>query len=398
MNELAASHLEIRKTEAKKSSMMNKMGQETEKFFLILSAKHWDEKRPGLNEFMKRLMKDKGMSRANELVRSEMRRGEGAITENGLIQFLSGGYLCKTVDEKPGGFTIFMFRPVHSQGAYNPRLVEQSIREMFGDNKLSDEVVKFYAKGNFFLPMTFPDFMIQLETCYRTLELFTSRKGIASKGYRLAHRLIQEQAVRYRPLFLSDPTLGIKIGRFLDNVFQNFCLDFSEFIFERDPIRSARRRLEYRFEDQVQSFFNGIRNGVVPSILLPESLTPNSSITGLTDDSGNHHGPPGKKAQGKGKGKPEGNPEVMPAWRVPPGKRFGDFFSPGRGDLKANVVGWPSFPHHVAKTERPMCLRFQVTGECTANCPNSHILPSAMPTKTWATVRERLTKIVSGDS
>jgi hypothetical protein len=60
MNELAASHLEIRKTEAKKSSMMNKMGQETEKFFLILSAKHWDEKRPGLNEFMKRLMKDKG--------------------------------------------------------------------------------------------------------------------------------------------------------------------------------------------------------------------------------------------------------------------------------------------------------------------------------------------------
>jgi hypothetical protein len=142
MNELAASHLEIRRTEEKKSSMMNKMGQETEKFFLILSAKDWNEKRPKLNEFMTRLMKDKGMSRANELVRSEMRRGEGVVTENGLIQFLSGGYLCKTLDEKPGGFTFFMFRPVHIQGAYNPRLVEQSIRETFGDAKLSDEIVK----------------------------------------------------------------------------------------------------------------------------------------------------------------------------------------------------------------------------------------------------------------
>jgi hypothetical protein len=44
MNELTASHLEVRKTEAKKSSMMNKMGQETEKFFLVLSAKGWDKK------------------------------------------------------------------------------------------------------------------------------------------------------------------------------------------------------------------------------------------------------------------------------------------------------------------------------------------------------------------
>jgi hypothetical protein len=325
-----------------------------------------------------------------------MRREEGLITENGLIQFLSGGYLCKTVDEKPGGFTFFMFRPVHIQGAYNPRLVEQSIRETFGDNKLSDEVVKFYAKGNYFLPTTFPDFMIQLETCFKTLELFTARKGIASKGYRLAHRLIQEQSVRYRPLFLSDPTLGIKIGRFLDNIFQNFCLDFSDYIFTKDPIRSARRRLEYRFEDQVQNFFNGIRNGIVPSILLPESLTPNSSITGLTEESV----PPGaassSKAKPKPKGKAELNPEVRPAWRIPPGKRFGDYFSPSRSDLKANIAGWPSFPHHSLKVERPMCLRFQVTAECVAGCPNTHVLPSAMPTKTWETVRSRLTNIVTG--
>jgi hypothetical protein len=68
----------------------------------------------------------------------------------------------------------------------------------------------------------------------------------------------------------------------------------------------------------VQSFFNGIQNGVVPAILLPESLTPSSSITGFTDDSGKL--PKIKQAQGKGKGKQERNLKVMTEWRIPLGK------------------------------------------------------------------------------
>jgi hypothetical protein len=328
-----------------------------------------------------------------------MRRGEGAVTENGLIQFLSSGYLCKTMDEKPGGFTFFMFRPVHIDGGHNPRMMEQSIRETFGDAKLSKESVRFYAKGNYFLPPSFPDFMIQLETCYKTLELFTCRSGIASRGYRLAYRLIHEQAVRYQPLFVANPTLGIKIGRYLDNVFQNFCSDVAEYVHDKDPIRGARRKLEFFFEDQVQNFFSRIRNGVVPTILLPELLTPNSSVTGGTEDSsirsaGKKKQPPGPP--GPGKGQVETNPEVKPEWRIPPGKRFGDFFSPVRSDLKANVSGWPMFAHHTTKTERPMCLRYQTTGECTFNCTNAHILPSAIPNKTWEEIRTRLKKIISG--
>jgi hypothetical protein len=163
--------------EEKKLSMMNKMRQETEKFFLILSAKDWNKKKPKLNKFMKRLMKDKGIFQTNELVRSKMRRGEGVVTKNGLIQFLSGGYLCKTVDKKLGNLTFFMFYLVHIQGAYNPQLVEQSICETFGD-----EIVKFYAKRNYFLLTIFPDFTIHLETSFRTLELFMARRAIASKG------------------------------------------------------------------------------------------------------------------------------------------------------------------------------------------------------------------------
>jgi hypothetical protein len=184
---------------------------------------------------MTRLLKDKGMSWACKIMRSELQRGEGAITKNSLIQFLSSGYLCKTMDVKSGGFAFFMFRLVH-----NPRLIKQSIHETFEDAKLSNKILKFYAKGNYFLPATFPDFMIQLETCFKMSELFTFTKGIASKGYWVAYRLIQGQAICYRHLFASDPTLGIKIGRLLDNVFQNFCGDLAEHIFDRDPIQSAQ--------------------------------------------------------------------------------------------------------------------------------------------------------------
>jgi hypothetical protein len=127
------------------------------------------------------------------------------VTDNGLVQFLTQGYICKTMDKRPGGFTLFMFCPIYVEGAHNPRLVEQSIRETFGDAKLSEDIVKFYAKMNFYIPATFADFMVQLETCYRTLELFTCRKGITSKGYRPAYKIMSEDTRRYPPYSLLTP-------------------------------------------------------------------------------------------------------------------------------------------------------------------------------------------------
>jgi hypothetical protein len=350
---MTASQLKLRKREDRRSSMTSRMGPETEKMFTILSAKDWDHRRPSLNPFMRRLMKDKGMSRAYELVRSELRHGEGTVTDNGLVQFLTQGYICKTMDERPGGFTFFMFRPIYVDGAHNPRLVEQQIHETFRDAKLSEEIVKFYAKMNFHIPTSFADFMVQLETCYQTLELFISQRGIASVGYCLAYKIMSADTRRYRPLFAADPSLGVKVGRFLDNVFQNFCSDLADFSFDRDPIRSARRRLEYRFQDQITSFFNGIRNGVVPVVLLPQSPTSPPRGNGAGHESGGGHiGTKSKSTKTKGKAEP--NPEAKPEWCIPAGRKFGDFFSPAKSELKPNCTGWPSFPHRDSKLDRPM--------------------------------------------
>ena len=96
-----------------------------------------------------------------------MKRWDGSVTGNQLIQFLSSGYINKNLDDKPGGFTFFMFQPSYVEGAHNPRLKEQSIGELFGDSRLSEDTVKYYTKMSFFLPATYDDFLIQLKTTYK---------------------------------------------------------------------------------------------------------------------------------------------------------------------------------------------------------------------------------------
>jgi hypothetical protein len=98
------------------------------------------------------------------------------------------------------------------QGAHNTRFIKQLIQEIFGDTKLGDETVKSYSKMNhYFLTLTFEDFMIQLETCFQSLKIFTRYKGMASEGYWMAHRIILMQSIRYRPLFATNPLMEVKI-------------------------------------------------------------------------------------------------------------------------------------------------------------------------------------------
>jgi hypothetical protein len=152
-------------------------------------------------------------------------------------------------------------------------MVEQSIRETFGDSKLSEETVKFYAKMNNNLPVNYKDFLFQLSACYKALKLFTRQRGIASEGYRRAHRIMSVDRRRYSPLFTVDPSLGIKTGQFIDKLFQNFCNDLAEYSSELNLIQKARNRLEFSMDNKVSCFFGDIRSGIVPSVLLPESLT-----------------------------------------------------------------------------------------------------------------------------
>jgi hypothetical protein len=117
------------------------------------------------------------------------------------VQLLSKGYICKNLNDKPGGFTFFIFHPAYIGGAHNPKLVVgQSICKTFGNDKLSEETVKYYAKMNYNLPSNYKDFLFQLNACYKALELFTHQSGIALEDNRRTHQIMSADRRRYRPL------------------------------------------------------------------------------------------------------------------------------------------------------------------------------------------------------
>jgi hypothetical protein len=92
---------------------------------------------------------------------------------------------------------------------------------------------------NYNLSTNYEDFLFQQGACYKALELFTQQQGITSEGYCQVYHIMLANQRRYKPLFVVDASMGIKIGHFLDNLFQNFCNDLAEYTSKRVPISKA---------------------------------------------------------------------------------------------------------------------------------------------------------------
>jgi hypothetical protein len=192
--------------------------------------------------------------------------------------------------------------------------------------------------------------------------------------------------------------MGIQIGRFLDNLFQNFCNDLAEYAFNKEPLRRAKRKLEFTMGDRVTRFFEDIWGGVVPSVILPESLTSSHSFhSKITEDSSKSSKKSKKAAAAAAVADIERvtSDKTDVACRLPKSKKFGDFFTPSKTELRSNCVGWPTFPHHLPPfKDVPMCIKFHTMGACLKGCKHAHTLPSAMTGNTWPKVKARIQKIL----
>jgi hypothetical protein len=116
--------------------------------------------------------------------------------------------------------------------------------------------------------------------------------------------------------------MGVKIGRFLDNIFQNFLTDFAIHIYDRKPIKKAQYHLQGRImEGEVHTFFRSIQNGIVLMVVLPETLTPNGSVTsGLTSTDESTMSGTKKAAKNDASKADSRNTELDEAVKLPKGK------------------------------------------------------------------------------
>jgi hypothetical protein len=133
-----------------------------------------------------------------------------------LAMFLAKGYATPDIHHCPGGFTTFMFRP-KSVATYhkNPEEERNSIRAMFGDSKLDDEAVKYFAKQDFFLA----DLEEPLRTTLDFLTLLSRKGSIAVEGYKYGLQFIDENRQIFQLAISSKKNFCVRFAFFLDRVF-----------------------------------------------------------------------------------------------------------------------------------------------------------------------------------
>jgi hypothetical protein len=85
------------------------MSDEQAGLFRLLSAIGWSDDNPRINSFTRKLVLDKELNKAINVIASELRKWPGQVSTKQLAMFLAKGYAAPDIHFCPGGFTTFMF-------------------------------------------------------------------------------------------------------------------------------------------------------------------------------------------------------------------------------------------------------------------------------------------------
>jgi hypothetical protein len=412
LNAMTEHALRTAKREEHETSMISRLSSEQSELFTLLSAKDWHDYKPELSGFAKQLLADRDPFKAMNLITSETRGWRGTVGRRGITQFFCMGYAATDIETQPGGFTIFMFRPKNATQPLSQAALKQLLRHLLGDTKVDDDTVVYFAQNDFYLPDSIDRLEVQLQTCIQFLDLITAEKGIASEGYSEGLRLLRDNRQAFETVQAKDDRFSIKVAYLLDRIFQSFVNQLARHRSSPTPIRSAKRRLKNLQEDDVNEALRQIRFGIAPAIHLPASISDPSSSSprqtdrsNRTDDRSNRTDDRSNRPDDRKKSaaslsdraarKPESNSNVIEDWKVPTGKRYGDFFNPVK--FPENTKGWPKFLHHNPDKPRQaaLCMRFQCDGKCHSECNFSHVDPYKIPKPIKDEITSRLHLIFS---
>jgi hypothetical protein len=397
---ITASHLRADARKDEKKSMLSKLAPEAAKLFDLLAAMDWRDHSPRMTRFAKDLVSDRDSNRACGIMRTKTKNWSGEISERGFVAFLATGFAAPDIHRSPGGFTVFMFRPISAQMPSSKTDRRQYVKAMFGKIEIDDEAIKYYAESDFFLPQTMSDLEEQIQTCIQALELLTGRKSIAVEGYAHGLQMLQQNRRLFKNFLQDDALFAVKFAYLLDRVFQNFVNRLGDFYKDREPIRKARRALEASQTRGIERALVGYEVSNAPRLFLPNSLR--KTFSDPPDDKhqekgggGGGGGHPGKSEEPPKEKAPNPkfwtkNQNPVSAWRLPAGKTFPDYFSSQTAEKKANTVDWPKVPHHKhPKKLKFLCVKYQSTGSCSASCFMSHIDPQNIEGDVRKTIDDR---------
>jgi hypothetical protein len=224
------------------------------------------------------------------------KKWSGEISNKGLLSFFKNGFAASDIQELPGGFTIFMFRPITAHEPANRKDRCQQVKAMFGSIELDKEAIKYYAESNLFLWETLLDLEGQIYTCIKTLELFTEREGITVEGFLHGLEMIQRGQRLFKNFLAADPLLAVKFAYLLDRVFQNFVDRLGDFYQGRKPIKRARCLLKHSQNKAIERAMIGYEVSTILHLFLPNLLQVKTTDNKCQQDGDNDGGRPNRKA------------------------------------------------------------------------------------------------------
>ena len=376
-----------------RKTLLGRLDPTAASLFTLLSAESWDDEKPSMPAFMEKLTSDKELTRAVNMVRAKTEDWSGAVSEIELRKFFASGYRAFGVGDKPGGFTVFMCRPLKYKRSRTEVEEKEEIRAMFGEGKVSDSMVKELMKNDFFIPKDIDDLEQMTVVACNLLDLFTGKDSIASDGYRYGLSVIETNKNELYNWQQSDRMLPAKFAYLLDRAFQIFLRSLERHAGAPRPILSAARALRGSMCNNIDRAVGGFRMGSYPTLSLPTCM----AVAERPKKPPVLPKPAPRAAGGKLDDEPSPpnwwstNISAGPEWVLPAGKQYGDYFRVGTENLK----DWPQFAQHKMGRPRPMCVKYQVLGKCHAACMNAHIKPTEIDRKDHDAVTACLQKIYS---
>ncbi len=349
-------------------------------------------KAPAMPAFLIQCLAEKAPHRASNLIAHEARNWKGTFSAAGLSQFLAGGYLSQEGGQgEPGGFTVFMFHPKSplTTGTSTESVIKGKgrVREYF-DLEADEETLKFYQKKEFFVPTSEPELKIVLQTWHDLLVLMTVKDTIAAEGLALILEKYDSYYQVIQEMFASSKDFGLTVLVILDNQLQRFF----EMVSELDDVSKASTRQRDFLWNHAQEFLMGLDNRQPPSVVIPQCLR--RTPKGISAPTANEEEPSATKKRRlrRKEAKKVTNTEPQQAWSIPEGKTYDEYFSTNGGG-GVNDQNWPKMTDDRHDSDRRMCIRFHVKGECTNQCTLAHTLKSKMSSRQRTTVAERFKAI-----
>ena len=401
MQKAETTRLQERAEDKSAKSLIRNLSPVQQALFTKLCTSHM-HKEPTMSSFLTSCLAEKTPLRATNLIAHESRKWKGTFSSSGLTRFLAGGYISQEGSQgEPGGFTAFMFHPrspltkgTSTESALKGR---GRIREFFALDA-DEDTLKFYQKKEFFVPTSENELKIVLQTWHDLLVLMTVKDSIATEGLSLILERYDDHYQVIQEMFASSADFGLTVLVILDNHLQKFF----EMVSDMENVTKASSRQRDFLWRQATEFLEGLENRRPPSVVIPQCLrrTPTNTKEGPASVDGpapaskkqkTSNDATGKTAREKSKEKPvpTNNKEPQPAWSIPEGKKYLDFFTTG-GE---NEAGWPKLYDARADRTRGMCIRYQAKGVCTTKCTLAHVVKSKLSEKDATIISDRFKKI-----